>query len=88
MTHGGENFEAAAAGQHYVQKQKIEGLRLREIKAVLAGSGHNYLIVFGLEAFLKGFGEFVFVLDDQNTHSFASMYCTRGARPPEEFLKT
>jgi hypothetical protein len=66
----GEDLDAAASGQHDIENNQIEWLRIQYEEAFFAGMGDVDRIRFGFKAFLQGTCNFPFVFHDQDSQAF------------------
>src|SRR5262249_13108000 len=75
----GQDFDTTAPGQHEIENYEVKGLVVHEEEPFLARGRDAYVVVLCLKPFTQGLGDFLFVLDDQDTHGTSKYNDTPGA---------
>ena len=68
-----------SAGQHHVQNEEIEHLRIRPEETLFTGGSHDNVVVLRSEGGGDNLGQLALVFDDQDPHY---KRCYRGMRDP------
>ena len=62
------NFESRHSGQHDVQDNDVEWMRLADLESVRTIVRDRHRMSFLLQTLLQKFGHLLFILDDQDSH--------------------
>ena len=68
LTQAADNFKSGHSGQHDVQDDRIEWIRLADLKAFKTIMRQHHRVSFLLQTPLQEMGHFLFILDDQDSH--------------------